>query len=185
MASCEMFLSYEISLTSRHLGNRPGDIHPVKPRKRLRSIVERLALLLSRTMHSAGSPDSSSVPKNDIPSPSAPLSLNSESFRPQLSVTSLPRPLINLLEIGRSKRGDPPSIPLPVCALRTCYEDKGRMAAISRLDGASAARLADIVQTVRNLFCCPVLRLTLNYSVLIYLLQRLGPPDPPSPRCCR
>jgi len=59
------------------------------------------------------------------------------------------------------------------------------MAVISKLDGASAARLADIVQTVRNLFCCPVLRLTLNHSVLIYLLQRLGQPGLPSPRCCR
>jgi hypothetical protein len=129
----------------------PGDVLPVvKGGRRLPSIVRRLAIFLLPK----GTTSSCSI-KSDIPSSPTPLSPDLES--PQLNLTSLPRPLISLLEIGPSSRREYSSIPLAVYTLKSCYEDQTRLAAISKLDGASAERLAEIIQAVCDVLYLPTI----------------------------
>lgn len=118
----------------------------IKERK-LPSIARRLVVFLLPKAKAPQSSDSS----YSLHSPPAPLSPSVESPRPRLSLTSLSRPLLNLLEIRPPNGGDVSSMPLLAPALKACYEDPARMAAISKLNRASAVELAEVTQSVCDL----------------------------------
>jgi len=130
-----------------------GKVLSVQGRMGLRSIASRLARrLLPSRRKASRSPDPSRSSGNDSSSTLNASSLGSKSVHSRPSLTPLRPPLISLLEVPPFGGKDPSFIPLLVYPLRACFESDTRILAMSKLDSASAAQLAEIIQAVCDIF---------------------------------